>query len=66
MTSAASTLSLFASLREGESRSGQGPRDVAGAPADAQLVALAREAPADALEAMYVAEDAVVQAEALR
>ena len=53
MTSAASTLSLFASLREGESRSGQGPRDVPGAPADAQLVALAREAPADALEAMY-------------
>jgi len=53
VTSAASTLSLFASLREGESRSGQGPRDVAGAPADAQLVALAREAPADALEAMY-------------
>ena len=53
MTSATRTLSLFASLRDGESRPGQGPRDAAAAPADAQLVALAREAPADALEAMY-------------
>jgi len=53
VTSAARTLSLFASLREGESRPGQGPREAAGTPADAQLVALAREAPSDALEAMY-------------
>ena len=52
MTSASRTLSLFASLREGDARPGHGPREAAGSPADAQLVALAREAPADALEAM--------------
>ena len=55
MTSASSTLSLFASLREPDPRSGQGPREGSAAPADAQLVALAGEAPADALEAMYSA-----------
>ena len=53
--SPANTLSLFASLREGDPRPAQGPRDAAGAPADAQLVALAHEAPADALAAMYAA-----------
>ena len=55
MTSASSTLSLFASLREPDARSGHGPQEAAGSPADAQLVALAREVPADALEAMYAA-----------
>ena len=55
MTSASSTLSLFASLREPDARSGHGPQEAAGSPADAQLVALAREVPADALEAMYSA-----------
>src|SRR2546429_6927881 len=46
-------MSLFAPLREGAPRAGHGPHEAAAAPADAQLVALAREAPADALEAMY-------------
>jgi len=55
VTSASSTLSLFASLREPDARSGHGPQEAAGSPADAQLVALAREVPADALEAMYAA-----------
>ena len=53
MTSASQTLSLFASLRDAEARPGHGPQEQAGTPADAQLVALARENPADALEAMY-------------
>src|SRR5437867_4855397 len=48
-------MSLFATLREGAPRAGHGPHEAAPAPADAQLVALAREAPADALEAMYAA-----------
>jgi RNA polymerase sigma-70 factor (ECF subfamily) len=51
----AGALSLFATLREGAPRAGHGPHEAAAAPADAQLVALAREAPADALEAMYSA-----------
>jgi RNA polymerase sigma-70 factor (ECF subfamily) len=55
VTSASSTLSLFATLREGDPRPGHGPREAAATPADAQLIALAREAPADALEAMYSA-----------
>ena len=48
-------LSLFASLREEGTRPGHGPYEAPATPADAQLVALAREAPADALEAMYSA-----------
>jgi len=47
-------VSLFATLR-GDSRTGNGPLEAGGAPADAQLIALAREAPADALEAIYTA-----------
>ena len=46
--------SLFATLRRDPGQPAEGPHE-AGAPADRQLVALAREAPADALEAMYAA-----------
>jgi len=46
-------VSLFATLREG-GRAADGPLE-GGTPADAQLIALAREAPADALEAIYSA-----------
>jgi RNA polymerase sigma-70 factor (ECF subfamily) len=46
-------VSLFATLRDG-GRAGNAPLD-GGTPADAQLIALAREAPADALEAIYSA-----------
>jgi len=55
VSSSVGVLSPFATLRDGAPRPGQGPREALGAPADAQLVALAHEAPADAIEAMYSA-----------
>ncbi len=45
---------LFASQGRDSRPAAQGPRE-AGAPPDRQLIALAREAPADGLEAMYAA-----------
>ena len=55
MRPSAGTLSLFASLREEGTRPGHGPYEAPATPADVQLVALAREAPADGLAAMYAA-----------
>jgi RNA polymerase sigma-70 factor (ECF subfamily) len=57
-------VSLFATLREG-GRAADGPLE-GGTPADAQLIALAREAPADALEAIYSAYRARIYSFLLR
>src|SRR5207247_1482026 len=54
MTQPAGTLSLFATLRRDADRSAHGPREHGGL-ADVQLVALAREDRAAAIEVMYSA-----------
>ncbi|TMG52504.1 MAG: RNA polymerase sigma factor [Chloroflexi bacterium] len=54
MTQPAGTLSLFATLRQDADRSAHGPREHGGL-ADVQLVALAREDRAAAIEVMYSA-----------
>ena len=55
MSQFAGTASLFASLRQEPGRDSAGPGERVASPSDLQLVALAREAPADALAAMYSA-----------
>lgn len=55
MSPFAGVTSLFATLRQEPEREGRAPAERGTGLTDAQLVALAREAPADALEAMYSA-----------